>query len=105
QVTGDQFRFAVPPQWEDRKDDVAFEGRLDGNGLAGETTDDKSQRLKWTPARPRRSSGNGRQRGASPSTCSTERALLAGNRSTKSLRAAGSPATACSSTPSPATTS
>src|SRR5262249_17453186 len=51
EVTGDQFRFAVPPEWEDRKDDVTYEGRLDGSALAGETSDEKGQRLKWT-ARP-----------------------------------------------------
>ena len=50
-ATGDQFRFAVPPQWEDRKDDIVFEGRRDGEKLVGETTDDKGKRVEWTARR------------------------------------------------------
>jgi hypothetical protein len=44
-------RFVVPPQWEDRKDDLTFEGRFDGDQLQGTTTDDKGQRLTWTARR------------------------------------------------------
>jgi hypothetical protein len=44
-------RFAVPPQWEQRKDDLAFEGRLDGDTLRGETTDDHGKRVSWTGRR------------------------------------------------------
>jgi hypothetical protein len=43
-----RLRFSIPPQWERRKDDLAFEGKLDGEDLKGETTDDKGQRLTWT---------------------------------------------------------
>jgi len=41
--------FTVPPQWERRKDDLHFDGRLDGdNALRGETTDDAGRRVTWT---------------------------------------------------------
>jgi hypothetical protein len=44
--------FTVPPQWERRKDDLHFDGRLDGdNALRGETTDDASRRVTWTGRR------------------------------------------------------
>jgi hypothetical protein len=44
-------RFSVPPQWEKRKDDLHFEGMLEGGRLRGETTDEKGQRLTWTASR------------------------------------------------------
>src|SRR5262245_29332377 len=43
-----RMRFSVPPQWERRTDDQAFEGKLDGEVLRGETTDEKGRRLTWT---------------------------------------------------------
>jgi hypothetical protein len=46
-----RFQFSVPPQWEDRKDDLAFEGTLDGDTLKGHTTDEKGRRLSWTAHR------------------------------------------------------
>src|SRR5262249_16778308 len=46
-----RFHFSVPPQWEQRKDDQHFEGRLEGDSLSGETTDEKGQRLTWTARR------------------------------------------------------
>jgi hypothetical protein len=48
EVRGDRMRFSVPPQWEDRKDDVVYEGMLDGDGMKGTTTSDKGARLTWT---------------------------------------------------------
>src|SRR5438067_7771272 len=33
-----RLRFAVPPQWEKRPDDLTFEGRLEGEEFRGETT-------------------------------------------------------------------
>jgi hypothetical protein len=51
EFTGGSLRFAVPPQWEDRKDDLVFEGRLDGAELRGKTTDEHGQRLTWTAHR------------------------------------------------------
>ena len=50
-VEGDQFWFAVPPQYENRKDDLRFEGRLEGDGLRGETTDEHGKRISWTARR------------------------------------------------------
>jgi hypothetical protein len=44
-------RFSVPPQWEERKDDLPFEGKLDADMLRGWTTDDKGKRLEWTARR------------------------------------------------------
>src|SRR5438105_8261746 len=41
EVTGNRFRFAIPPQWEKRKDDLVFEGTREGEGLKGTTTDEK----------------------------------------------------------------
>jgi hypothetical protein len=43
--------FTVPPQWESRKDDLHFEGRLEGEVLRGETTDDEGRRVPWTGRR------------------------------------------------------
>jgi hypothetical protein len=44
-------RFAMPPQWEDRKDDLAFEGALEGDTMTGRTTDEKGRRVTWTARR------------------------------------------------------
>jgi hypothetical protein len=41
------FRFTIPPQWEVRKDDLSFEGKLAGGVLSGTTTDDKGRTLNW----------------------------------------------------------
>src|SRR2546430_2733981 len=38
-----QLRFSVPPQWERRNDDLVFTGKLAGEGLRGETTDEKGR--------------------------------------------------------------
>jgi hypothetical protein len=46
-----RFRFAVPPQFERRKDDLRFEGKLDGETLSGQTTDEKGRSLEWTGRR------------------------------------------------------
>jgi hypothetical protein len=44
-------RFSVPPQWEHRKDDLRFEGRLEGDTLRGDTTDEDGHRIPWTARR------------------------------------------------------
>jgi hypothetical protein len=44
-------RFVVPPQWENRKSDVDFEGRLDGQVLRGQTTNDEGKRIGWIARR------------------------------------------------------
>lgn len=41
------FHFTVPPQWEGRGDDVTFQGKIDGDIIRGETTDDKGHRITW----------------------------------------------------------
>jgi hypothetical protein len=46
-----RIHFSLPPQWEDRKDDLRFEGRLEGDLLRGETTDEKGRSLAWTARR------------------------------------------------------
>jgi hypothetical protein len=46
-----RLRFSVPPQWEQRKDDQRFEGRLEGDTLRGQTTDDKGRPVTWTGRR------------------------------------------------------
>jgi len=51
EVSGDGMRFVVPPQWEDRKTDVIFEGKLEGEQIQGTTTADKGERLTWTARR------------------------------------------------------
>jgi hypothetical protein len=43
--------FTVPPQFEQRKDDLSFDGRLEGDVLRGETSDDQGRRLPWTARR------------------------------------------------------
>ncbi len=48
---GNQFRFSVPPQWEKRSDDLVFLGHLDGNGIAGTTTDIDGRVLTWAGTR------------------------------------------------------
>ena len=42
-----RIRFTVPPQWEKGTDDLVFEGKIEGDMLRGETTDDKGQRARW----------------------------------------------------------
>jgi hypothetical protein len=46
-----RIRFSVPPQWEDRADDLIFEGVLDGDKIEGRTTDDMGRRVTWTARR------------------------------------------------------
>jgi hypothetical protein len=44
-------RFTMPPQWEERKDDLIFEAKLAGEALSGSTTDDKGRRIEWSGRR------------------------------------------------------
>ncbi len=44
-------RFTLPPQFEQRTDDLTFEGTLDGDTLKGDTTDDKGRRVTWSARR------------------------------------------------------
>lgn len=47
---GEHFRFAVPPQWEQRTNDVVYEGTLDGETIRGATNGDNGT-LRWTARR------------------------------------------------------
>jgi hypothetical protein len=51
EYTDGRLHWTVPPQWEKRKDDLTFDGRLDGDALTGETTDDDGRRVTWTGRR------------------------------------------------------
>jgi hypothetical protein len=44
-------RFTIPPQYEDRKTDMTFDARLEGDVLRGETTDEKGNRITWEARR------------------------------------------------------
>jgi Domain of Unknown Function (DUF1080) len=46
-----RIRFCVPPQWEDRKNDLCIEGMLDGDALNGQTTDERGRRISWSARR------------------------------------------------------
>lgn len=50
-LDGDSVRWQLPPQYEGRKDDLVFEGRLVGDVLEGTTTDNNGETLKWTGKR------------------------------------------------------
>lgn len=51
EVTGDTFRFAIPPQWESHPGDITFEGRIDGDRLTGSMTSGDGQTVTWTGSR------------------------------------------------------
>jgi Domain of Unknown Function (DUF1080) len=46
-----RLRFSVPPQWEKRTDDQQVEGRLEGEMLRGETTDEQGRKVAWEAQR------------------------------------------------------
>jgi hypothetical protein len=46
-----RFHFSLPPQWERRTDLQRFEGRLEGDVLRGETTDQEGRRSRWEARR------------------------------------------------------
>ena len=49
---GGRVHFTLPPQWESRKTDLDFEGKMDGDdAMRGETTDDDGRRVAWTARR------------------------------------------------------
>src|SRR5512132_2876088 len=45
------FRFAIPPQWERESNDLTFEGRLDGDRIAGSMTAANGEKLTWSGTR------------------------------------------------------
>lgn len=42
-----EMRFEVPKQWEGRKDKVVYEGKLKGDVIEGETTNDAGKTIHW----------------------------------------------------------
>jgi hypothetical protein len=48
---GGHIHFTAPPQWEGRKNDLEFEGTLDGDVIHGQTTDDEGKHVAWTGRR------------------------------------------------------
>jgi hypothetical protein len=44
-------RWSVPIQWEPRKGNLAFEGKLDGDTLSGETVTDDGHKVTWVGRR------------------------------------------------------
>jgi len=51
EFAAEQVRFAVPPQWEKGKEDLQFEGRLQGDGLSGTMTFPDGAGGTWTAVR------------------------------------------------------
>jgi hypothetical protein len=47
----DRVTWRVPPQWEKRKTELAFEGKLDGDTLSGATITDDGRDATWTAKR------------------------------------------------------
>jgi len=50
-MNGNEFRFAIPPQWENRTDDQVVEGTVDGDRISGVTTGENGKLIKWTGVR------------------------------------------------------
>ena len=50
-VTDGQIEFSLPPQYESRKDDLVFHGRLVDGALVGETTLDNGTSAAWSGAK------------------------------------------------------
>lgn len=61
EFANNEFRFSIPPQWEQRDTEVKFEGKLEGDRLTGWTTDKDGNKLNWTARR-----APSLRRGASP---------------------------------------
>jgi hypothetical protein len=49
--TDSTFRFAIPPQWESNPADITFEGRLEGDRIAGSMTTGEGQKMTWSGTR------------------------------------------------------
>jgi hypothetical protein len=48
---GGRIHFSLPPQFESRKNDLDFEGTLEGDVIHGKTTDDAGKSVAWTAHR------------------------------------------------------
>jgi hypothetical protein len=62
QFSDGTFRFAIPPQWDSNPNDISFEGRLEGDRIAGTMTMGDGEKVAWSGTRAPH-----RQRGAIPS--------------------------------------
>lgn len=51
EVSGDRFRFSIPPQWEEGTGDLSVEGRLQDGRLAGTLTFPDGRRHEWSAVR------------------------------------------------------
>lgn len=51
EMTGDELRFTIPPQWEQEKGDLTFTARLQGEQLTGSMTLGDGKRFEWTGRR------------------------------------------------------
>jgi hypothetical protein len=51
EYAGGQMRFSIPPQWEMFREDMQFEGKLEGDVLRGWTTSERGTRVEWTARR------------------------------------------------------
>ncbi|MGI9077067.1 MAG: DUF1080 domain-containing protein, partial [Gemmatimonadaceae bacterium] len=50
-ISGGELRFSIPPQWEQGENDMSFEGRLQGDQLAGSMSFPDGKRYTWTAKR------------------------------------------------------
>jgi len=50
-VNGNKFTFSIPPQWEDGKNDMSFEGSKDGDRLSGSVVFPDGKSYVWTGVR------------------------------------------------------
>jgi hypothetical protein len=51
EVSGKSFQFTIPPQWENRRDDVHVEGTFEGDSLRGTTTDNDGRPVTFAGQR------------------------------------------------------
>lgn len=49
--TNNKISFSLPPQWEPEPNDIAFEGRVQGDGLAGTMIASNGETYSWTAVR------------------------------------------------------
>lgn len=50
-VTGNEFSFAIPPQWEEGKGDMVVRGKLEGSTLQGEIVFPDGKKYSWKGVR------------------------------------------------------
>jgi hypothetical protein len=51
QFSDGTFRFAIPPQWDSNPNDISFEGRLEGDRIAGTMTMGDGEKVTWSGTR------------------------------------------------------